>query len=568
MTWITPLELLPEGSHVHKLVGGKGAALAWLNAGRLPVPRTLCITTHAYNDFLDAAGLREKIHLELSRKVFSDMRWEEVWDSAQRIRLMFLRAPMPAEMASELERVLETTFAGGTVVARSSAPDEDRSGQSFAGLHASYTHLTGAEHILRHVRLVWASLWSDAALLYRQELGLNTAASTMAVLVQEMVPGTASGIMFTQDPTQADRGAIEAVHGMNPPLVDGKIAPDRWLLDADTGTVLAHIVPDARDQWQPPSANGADGQLAPLPSPRQDQPPLNADQVSTLWRMGAHVAAMAKALQDIEWTFHGDDLVLLQARPVTTAATPGEGDQRAWYLSLHRSLDNLLALQERIEKTLIPQLQQAAADLACVSPAGLDDDTLAAEIRRRWDINQHWVSVYWDDFIPFAHGMRLFGQVYNEVMAPDDPYEFMILLKNQDLLSLQRNRLLAGLAGDLRGRAERMRALAERDIEKLDAPFRQKLEDFVLRFGDLSCPVTGAVDCDPDAGTLANILIEMADLPETVPAGASPMTEVSGNCNVGGTSGGRLTYWKTFLITNSSHASEPFWKALDCGAPL
>ena len=44
---------------------------------------------------------------------------------------------------------------------------------------------TGPE-VEKAVRLVWASLWSDAALLYRQELGLDVERSTMAVVVQEL----------------------------------------------------------------------------------------------------------------------------------------------------------------------------------------------------------------------------------------------------------------------------------------------------------------------------------------------------------------------------------------------
>ena len=240
MTWITPLESLPSGdSHV---IGGKGAALHRLSANRFQIPKTLCITTQAYQDFIDHAGLREKIHLELSRKIISQMRWEEIWDTSQRIRLLFLRSPMPAGMDSAISHSISRTFGDSATVVRSSAPEEDHSGHSFAGLHASFTHLHGPTDVIHHLRLVWASLWSDAALLYRQELGLDTVTSAMAVLVQEMVPGQVSGIFFTQDPTQANRGIIEAVHGMNPPLVDGKITPDRWMLDAKTGNIINHTV--------------------------------------------------------------------------------------------------------------------------------------------------------------------------------------------------------------------------------------------------------------------------------------------------------------------------------------
>ena len=169
MTWIAPLEgLFASDSH---LIGGKGATLGRLRANRFRIPRTLCITTQAYRDFVDNAGLREKIHLELSRKIFSQMRWEEIWDVSQRIRLFFLRAPMPPDMISAISQAISQSFGNSATVVRSSAPDEDHSGHRFAGLHASYTHLHGPTDIIHHLKLVWASLWSDAALLYRQELG-------------------------------------------------------------------------------------------------------------------------------------------------------------------------------------------------------------------------------------------------------------------------------------------------------------------------------------------------------------------------------------------------------------
>ena len=515
MNWILPLEELPSGDSCD--IGGKGAALHRLWAAQVRIPRTVCVTTQAYRDFMDHGGLREKIHLEMSRKQFADMRWEEIWDASQRMRLLFLKSALPPEMESAMRQAIAHAFGERAMVVRSSAPEEDRSGHSFAGLHASYTHVQGCDDAMRKILLVWASLWSDAALLYRQELGLAAVTSTMAVLVQEMIPGDVSGICFTQDPAQAERGIIEAVHGMNPPLVDGKLSPDRWVLEAGTGQVIDHVAPESRSQWQPPDSTITGDKLLPLPEHLRLQAPLDRDRITTLWAAGKKVAGEAGRPQDIEWTFQGDDLVLLQARPITALAQ-SDGDQRSWYLSLHRSLDNLLQLQRKIEDTLIPQMQATAGELAGSHLGDYSDAELAAEIRRRWEINRHWTSVYWDDFIPYAHGMRLFGQVYNQVMTPDDPYAFMTLLKNQDLISIKRNRALSALAAGVRRQPQRAQALAENDLDALDADFRAALDRFVLRYGDLSCTVTGAVDCAPDAGTLANMLLEMAKLPEATRA--------------------------------------------------
>lgn len=90
---------------------------------------------------------------------------------------------------------------------RSSAPGEDSRRTSFAGLHASFVNVAGLQAVLEHLKLVWASLWSDAALLYRRELGLDVRTSAMAVLIQEMVAGDRSGVAFGQNPQEPSQAA-------------------------------------------------------------------------------------------------------------------------------------------------------------------------------------------------------------------------------------------------------------------------------------------------------------------------------------------------------------------------
>jgi phosphoenolpyruvate synthase/pyruvate phosphate dikinase len=87
---------LPEiKSEYRPRVGRKGFALAVMARGGLRVPPALCITPEAYLEFVTATGIRETILLELGRKSFEDMRWEEIWDTALRIRNAFLQAPIP-----------------------------------------------------------------------------------------------------------------------------------------------------------------------------------------------------------------------------------------------------------------------------------------------------------------------------------------------------------------------------------------------------------------------------------------------------------------------------------------
>ena len=97
----------------------------------LRVPDGICLLTDAYTAFTAESGMAERIGLELSRKRFEDMRWEELWDTALRIRNAFLRAPWSetvrdailTELAARWGTRLEET----PLAVRSSSPGRTRS---------------------------------------------------------------------------------------------------------------------------------------------------------------------------------------------------------------------------------------------------------------------------------------------------------------------------------------------------------------------------------------------------------------------------------------------------------
>lgn len=500
-------DIRPKDRH---RVGGKGYALSLLVKSGFRIPETICITSDVYQEYVMQTGLRERILLELHRKDFKEMRWEEIWDCATRIRNMFLTKPLPKNLEQDLRKAIDAQFRTNTVAVRSSAPDEDDAKSSFAGLHESFINVAGTESILKHVRLVWASLWSDAALLYRQEIGLDVAKSSMAVVVQETVAGNRSGVVFTQNPNDDTQGVIESVYGLNQGLVDGVVEPDRWIVDRSRGTVVSHTSPE-RKSWIIPTKSGV--QLAELPKEKSDHPPLDPQDVNFVFNTARKAEEFFQKPQDVEWTYSKDSLVLLQSRPITTLRSDRPEDGRSWYLSLHRSFDNLKKLREKIEKELIPGMIKVADSLSEKNMGEMSDRALAAEIRQRVEINHKWVNIYWADFIPFAHGVRLFGQVYNDAIKPEDPYEFIDLLANTDMASIERNNMLMYLADIIRNDQHLAEKLKNGDDTDLDSEFSSKIDEFVEKFGDLSCAVTGGKNCVLGTGPLFKLLLEMTNHP-------------------------------------------------------
>ncbi len=484
--------------------GGKAFALARLLQRNFAVPDGLCILTDAYRLFVDTSPLAERIRLELSRKEFRNMRWEELWDASLRIRNLFGQTPFPTEVENELAERIEAKLGQAPAAVRSSAVGEDSGELSFAGLHESIVNVAGVGNILEQVKRVWASLWSDAALLYRQELGLEVESSAMAVLVQRFVPGSCSGVIFTRSPLDPDVAVIEAVSGLAKGLVDGTVEPERWQIDRRTGEVRSHQVPTEYRRV----VAGVGGVQVQKEGRRDSEPLLSNRQIEEVYTTAREAETLFGSPQDMEWTFGSEGLQILQSRPVTAKKQDTE-QKRVWNLSLRRSFQNLSELRDKIEGSILPGMQEGADSLAAKNLQELSDQDLAGEIQSRQVALDRWTGVYWDDLIPFAHGMRLFGQVYNDAVQPQDPFAFVTLLRPDRLQSLERNRLLGKMAETIRKRPQLRERLRERPLsEASDEQLLSLLASYQQQYGNL---LGIQADRDRLEEQLRTLLLEMSD---------------------------------------------------------
>ncbi|MGD9018831.1 MAG: PEP/pyruvate-binding domain-containing protein [Desulfuromonadales bacterium] len=473
-------------------IGGKAAMLGVLQQKGFTVPSGYCLPVNVYHEFLHQTGLDRFISMELQRKDFAAMRWEEIWDVSLRIRNHFVTRVWPQQIKQKLlEDIRSFSTRWPATAVRSTAPGEDAKSQSFAGLHESRVMLRDSTAILEAIRTVWASLWSDGALLYRHELGLDPGKSGMAVILQEMVVGEVSGVLFTRAPQDRKVMMAEAVWGLNQALVDGTIEPDRWQLDRATGKVIERHEVKHTAAMRPAIYGVA---LQPLGEPERQESPLNESRCQQLHQVGCELEELLGAAVDLEWTFSGDQLYILQARPVTATLSAQANDDRPWYLSLHRSLENLEELQAELEQKVLPGMDRDAQQMALSNLTALENRELAEEYVRRTGILNRWLQVYKEQCIPMAHGLRLFGEFYNDLVKPEDPYEFVSLLHSDDLLAVQRNRQLNKLAAILRDNPALLKQLQEHQVIAPAHPFRAMLDDFAEHYSGMNWVLQGGLD--------------------------------------------------------------------------
>lgn len=407
------------------LVGSKTRNLFLASNKGFKIPCSFCITTQAYKKFIEHNNLFSIIDLEIFKKPFEEMRWEEMWDASLRIRSAFLKSEIPSEIQSEIIKQILEFGDDSKFSVRSSSPAEDSEKNSFAGIHESYTNVQGIEKILESIKLVWASLWSDRAILYREELELDSLKSSIAVLIQIMEKQPVSGLAFSKDPTGSENNLIiEVVGGYLSNLVDNIKVGEKWVVQSDNHNIIQHIQPEE--------------------TKKLNLSLLNSEELEYIITQTKKIEDAFGFSADIEWTGKDNNFTVLQVRPITSIEDSNE--ERKWYLTLTPNFERLKQLSDKVENDLIPQLENEGKRLALVKPQGMKKDLLADKIKERADIYFKWKKIYWDDFIPFAHGIRNFGTYYNDLVKPKNPYEFMEILKTDDLLASERNRQFKSLS--------------------------------------------------------------------------------------------------------------------------
>ncbi|MCE7006874.1 pyruvate, phosphate dikinase [Kibdelosporangium philippinense] len=361
---------LPDNRADLATVGGKGASLSRLAQAGLPVPPGFCVTTSVYRDCVSASG---------------------------------------TEIPSDVVTAIRSAYSAlsGPVAVRSSATAEDLPDLSFAGQHDTFLNIVGFDDVLDAVKRCWASLWTDRAVRYRARNDVSTSDIAIAVVVQEMVPAEAAGVMFTADPITGARDTImiNATWGLGEALVSGDVTPDTYVL---TGDSLRSEIAD-KTVMTVPTAGGTATQ--PVADQKRSQAVLSDEQVRELAALGTRIQDLYGMPMDIEWAVHEGQFMILQARPITTLPS-----FEVWNDSLLGDyLWTCANLREAVPSVMTPATWSLAQSLALPPLAG---HPTSGNIGGRFYLN---ISTGLAALTALGLGgvaRRMAGQIFGEI--PDD----------------------------------------------------------------------------------------------------------------------------------------------------
>ncbi len=322
-------------------VGGKGAALTEMVRAGLPVPNGFHVTTAAYRDFVEANELAPAIHAALEA---ADPDQPASLETASRtIEALFLRGNIPPAIAEAIQSAYTALTvpaesgsdsakpkAGPLAVAvRSSATAEDLPDASFAGQQETFLNVEGAEAVLDAIKRCWASLWTARAIGYRARRDVGVADLSLAVVVQELIPAEAAGILFTANPVNGRRNeaVVNAAWGLGEAVVGGEVTPDSYTVDKETGEILERQIADKRARTV--RVDGGTG-TEPVTEGLRRAPVLDDALAAELVQLGVQIENLYGDPRDIEWALTDGDFAILQARPITALPEPMAEPPEAW----------------------------------------------------------------------------------------------------------------------------------------------------------------------------------------------------------------------------------------------
>ncbi len=341
--WVVPLDQL--GLKDLDSVGGKNSSLGEM-IGQLAslgvkVPGGFATTAEAYRNFLAQDGLADRINAELNRLDVNDV--EALAETGAKIRGWVLDAALPAKLEAGIRAEWDKLTAGHgddlAVAVRSSATAEDLPDASFAGQQETLLNVRGIDALLQAIHQVFASLYTDRAIAYREHQGFAHDQVALSAGIQRMVRSdlAASGVLFTLDTETGFRDAvfITSAYGLGETIVQGQVNPDEFYvfkpsLRAGKRSIVRKQLGGKAIKMIYATSGSDSVAIVDVDQADQQRFSLTDDEVETLARYALTVEDHYDRPMDIEWAKDGEDgqIYLLQARPETVQSRKGNALQR------------------------------------------------------------------------------------------------------------------------------------------------------------------------------------------------------------------------------------------------
>jgi pyruvate,water dikinase len=249
-------------------VGTKSYYLREVQKLGIKVPEGFTLVTQSFLDFISESKI-------------------EVKDGEKEIEKLFAQAVIPDGIRDEITMAAKEIRPPFAV--RSSSVIEDMERSSFAGLYDTFLNVE-PENLFEAIKRCWQRAFSSRCLAHLKKMRFKTmevSDMAMAVIIQEMIKPSFSGVMFTVNPVTGDGSKIflEYTAGLSDGILSGRTNPISLVVDKVTDRI-------------------------------EGEDMLGEYHFRELVSLGRRIEKHFGCYQDIEWAID-EEITILQARPET-----------------------------------------------------------------------------------------------------------------------------------------------------------------------------------------------------------------------------------------------------------
>lgn len=290
-------------------VGGKAKALMEMTGAGFPVPPGFVLSVEFFDDWLNQVKGSEAFKIAMADTT------KENCDAVKALAEKLVFTESQNTLFDDTFKNQFPAHSDDVFAVRSSSPEEDLEGTSFAGMYETYLG-TKKKDIKKTVVLAFASCFDYRVMEYKRQNNLDLSGTNIAVVIQKQIASDVSGVGFSLNPLNNcyDEVVINASFGLGEAIVAGIVTPDMYNYDYAEKNIIEKKV-NSKDVglWLK-----EDGGVEERINVDKQAQALIDDQIVELSNLIKKCEDYYGKPVDTEWAYENGILYLLQTRPITT----------------------------------------------------------------------------------------------------------------------------------------------------------------------------------------------------------------------------------------------------------
>jgi len=300
-------------------VGGKGYSLIKLSSLNLNVPPGIVLTVEFFKEWIESIKNSEWYKQFINQLNENNNDCQSVLNQLKEWSLNNLKLSLEDKQSieSNLKNLFPKDYNTITYAIRSSSPEEDLSGASFAGNYETYLG-TRFELIEQYILKSFISCIDYRVFKYKLEKGFNASDIKIAIVIMKQINCDVSGVGFSINPlnNDFDEAVITSNFGLGESVVGGIITPDEFIVNKISNEIISEKLGNKEKIVKLNEDNGTS--ILDQQTDKQKQSSLTKEQIVEIVEKINLIENSYAVPIDIEFGIENNQLYILQARPITT----------------------------------------------------------------------------------------------------------------------------------------------------------------------------------------------------------------------------------------------------------